>query len=114
MATIQVSCHRWLGLSARYAVRIDGREVGRLGRRSKQITAEVEAGGHSILVDCNGQRTPALTVEVDEGEEVRVELAFSWLDIYRKGRSRRLSYPVGAAGEVDYMALVRSDGGRTP
>jgi hypothetical protein len=71
---IVVVCERWLGLGARYAVRVDGREVGRLGRRTKRVTAEVAAGKHSVLVDYNGQTTAAQQVNLDERDTATFQL----------------------------------------
>lgn len=108
MATISVSCNKWLGLSKRYVVRIDNREAGRLGWRSKRVVIKAEAGTHAVLVDYNGRTTPVAKVAVSEAEEVDFELTFTWPDVVRTARRQRLSDPIGAPGEVDYMTLVRT------
>lgn len=74
MSEIVVECHRWLGLSRRYVVRVDEREVGRLGRGAKLVTTEISAGRHSVVVDCFGQATPKEYADVAPDENVRFEL----------------------------------------
>jgi hypothetical protein len=61
---------------SKYAVRVDGKEVGRLGRRSKSVRANVERGSHSVVVQYNGNQTPAEQLDVAGTGEVRLTLVF--------------------------------------
>lgn len=111
MASIVVVCDRWLGLAARYIVRIDGREVGRLGRRSKRVVVAVDAGRHSVLVDYNGRTTPTKDVEVGHTGEVCFELIFpySYAAVFMRGLNRPpFGQPAFPRGVTDIMALVQA------
>lgn len=77
MSQIVIDCPRWLGILKRYVVRVDGREVGRLGGRTHRVAAPVAVGQHSVIVDCYGRATPEEHVNVPEDEDVRFELIFN-------------------------------------
>ncbi len=113
MSECVVECRRWLGFSKRYVVRVDGLEIGRLGRRSKEVTVDIRPGRHSFVVDYNGQSTPEEHADLAPDENVRYELVFT--ATYRqilgrelaKSPSERVRHPIAAPGESSLMRLVR-------
>lgn len=114
VAQIIVSCDRWLGFGARYVVRLDGQEVGRLGRRSKVVRTHVLSGSHTLVVDYNGRLTPSETVDLGQDEIAQFELQFgslvagAMLAAMKPWRDR-VREPASASGEVSFMALERVD-----
>ncbi|MGI8760007.1 MAG: hypothetical protein ACR2LF_01610 [Jatrophihabitantaceae bacterium] len=81
MSEIVVWCRSWLGVTKRYVVRVDGREIGRLGRGAKQATTATTPGRHSVVVDYNGQATPEQHVDVapDESAHFEALLTYPWV-----------------------------------
>ncbi|MDP9093137.1 MAG: hypothetical protein M3N95_09415 [Actinomycetota bacterium] len=113
MSAIVVSCDRWLGLGSKYSVRVDGREVGRLGRRAKSVRANVDAGPHSVLVEYNGNKTPAQHLDLAQTDEVRFTLDFGAASALVARNilmpwNRHISQPIGAI-PPGFMTLSRSN-----
>lgn len=111
MSAIIVTCDRWLGLGAKYVVKVDGREVGRLGRRTKGIRTSVDAGSHEVSVEFNGNSTPRQTFDIAESEEVRLAVTFgSTRGLLATTRSlpwkERLTRPIGET-PAGFMTLDR-------
>jgi len=114
MAQIVVVCERWLGLGARYVVRVDGHEVGRLGRKAKRVAADVSPGEHSVLVDYMGRTTSTQQVQLGEGDTAIFQLTFgsvaaTVVSSARRPLRRKLADPIATRGEVSTMALTRLD-----
>lgn len=111
MPQIAVTHQGWLGLGARYVVRVDGIEVGRLGRKTKEVAVDVPTGEHTVLVDYNGQTSSPQRVDLADGETARFELTFvsaaaAVASSALKPPRNRISDPVGARGETALVALV--------
>ncbi|SHF70244.1 PEGA domain-containing protein [Jatrophihabitans endophyticus] len=96
MGVVRVSCDRWLGLGAKYVASVDGREVGRLGRRVETVSASVDVGSHRVTVEYAGNRTAPVDVNVTAGTEVRLELVFA----SRRPRQARAQLHPGTRAEL--------------
>jgi hypothetical protein len=62
------------GILRRLRVEVDGREVAALPQ-GKSVAVPVAAGAHSVMGRMDWTSSPALDVEVAEGDEVRIEVA---------------------------------------
>lgn len=72
MATLHLRRPRaYADRGAAYRVEVDGCQVGKL-KEDDQLTVEVEAGRHEVVLRCFGTRSRALELEV--GSDERVEL----------------------------------------
>lgn len=75
--SVTVFSRRWLGLANLYHVRIDGQEIGRIGRR-KSVTAQQAPGRHEITVLFGDRVSRPLEVDLGEADDAQIELTFSW------------------------------------
>lgn len=114
MARISIICDRWLGFGTHYVVRIDGREVGRLGRKTKEVGADVSNGKHSVVVAFGGQSTAPAEVDLGDDETASFTLVFGSVAAgiglaAMKPLRQRIKEPIAPVGETSFMALVRTD-----
>ena len=102
MATLHLSRPRaYVDRGVAYRVEVDGRRAGKL-KADGELTVEVDAGPHEVVLRCFGMRSRALELEV--GPDERVELI---------GEPRNPESAVGVLARMltargDYMILRRA------